>query len=99
MHLRTSHQIRGSALTTDGPTRATITGEARRFDACLGPGQQWITAGILPGTQPVPHSPWAILRETLTTATVSRAVGAIRQARPPRPSTRTSQPTLGDPTS
>lgn len=97
MSLRASHQIPVFVPPTGEPTLLTITDAARTLGVSPSTVQRWITAGLLPATQPVPHAPWAILREALTTAAVQRAVAATRQARPRPSSPSPAQLTLGDP--
>jgi excisionase family DNA binding protein len=98
MSLRASHQIPAFAPPAGEPTLLTITDAARILGVSPSTVQRWIEAGLLPGTQPVPHAPWAISREALTTAAVQAAVAATRQARPRPPSASPAQLTLGDPT-
>jgi len=97
MSLRASHQIPVFTPSSTEAALLTVTDAARILGVSPSTVQRWVTAGIVPGTQPVPHAPWAIPREALTTAAVQRAVAATRQARPRPPSASPAQLTLGDP--
>jgi excisionase family DNA binding protein len=97
MSLRASHQIPAFAPPAGEPSLLTITDAARSLGVSPSTVQRWLTAGVLSGTQPVPHAPWAIPREALTTPAVQAAVAATRQARPRPPSASPAQLTLGDP--
>jgi helix-turn-helix protein len=95
--LRATHQIPAFAPAPGAPALLTITDAGRLLGVSPRTVHRWVTTGLLPGTQPVPHAPWAIPREALTTAAVQRAVAAARQACPRPPATSPAQLPLGDP--
>jgi excisionase family DNA binding protein len=95
--LRTSHQIPIFEVPQGEPALLTIAQAARALGVSSSTVQRWILAGVLPGTQPVPHAPWAIPRDALSTAAVHAAVAAARGARPLPRSPSIAQLPLIDP--